>query len=136
MNCPHCQKELPDGHSGDRCPACGNRLAPESSGGEPLAQTSPINLPLFFALLFAPSACSFIAVALGVLPLGVLFATLGSLVDGVICTCMLSKIIEVSGGRRVALLFFMGIMISGLCFFLSCVGCTAASSLTDRPLLR
>ena len=62
MNCPHCQKELPENHEPGSCPACGGDL----SGNTMASLLGKIIKAFFFAML--------ILVGLVLLLLAVLYA--------------------------------------------------------------
>src|SRR5580765_6010530 len=57
MNCPHCQKLLPDNYTASYCPHCGGEVqqptSPTPPGSPPLKPVK-IKWPIFFVVLLAP----------------------------------------------------------------------------------
>jgi hypothetical protein len=53
MNCPHCQKILPDDYPAEFCPFCGKDLSPAEQPGTKIETTylSPVKFPaaIFFS---------------------------------------------------------------------------------------
>jgi hypothetical protein len=134
MNCPHCQQILTSDFSAANCPFCGKEMPQEPRQEALLSQATPVKWPKFFMVLFAPPVCCFIALALDLGILAGLFGIVGSLISGVVCTGLVMKSIAASGARRALLGIFIGVMLCGLSFFLSGLGCSAASSITDHGL--
>ena len=63
MNCPHCQKEMPEDHGAAYCPLCGKDLSSEPAD---LARTLPpvkFNSLLFFAALLLPPLLTLLSAA-------------------------------------------------------------------------
>jgi hypothetical protein len=134
MNCPHCQQTLPANQSAVNCPFCGKELPLDHQQDiipSPRVRTKWLT---FFIVLFASPICCFIALALDLGFLAVLFGSLGSLITGLVCTRIIMRIFSTSGARRVLLYFAVGILMCGLSYFLSAVGCTAASKVTHHGI--
>ena len=127
MNCIHCQTDLPANYFGSHCPNCGKGLLREN----PLPRRRWL---LFFVVLLVPSVSSFGALALNLGFLAGLFGIFGSLISGLFCTFILIRILPVSGWRRALLAWVIGVLLCGLSFFLSGLGCSIASSMTSHRL--
>lgn len=134
MNCPHCQQLVPMDHPAASCPFCGKELSLENPPMAPLAQPLRANWPLFFAVLFAPPVCCFIALSLDVGFLAVLFGALGSLISGVVCTRIVMRNFGSIRWRRALLQIIIGVLLCGISFSLSFLGCTTASSITHHGI--
>jgi hypothetical protein len=132
MNCPHCQKELPDNYRARWCTFCGKDLP--ASGTYITEQTSAATLPpfkinwlIFFgALLVPPLLTMLTASTVGgrneqVSPT---IAFCGGGVGGIICGVLLGLRI----GRTVPARFALGILLSFVmaivCVMLCLLGCT------------
>lgn len=128
MNCPHCQKELPDNYRARWCTFCGKDLP--ALGTYLVEQPTSANLPpvktnwlFFFTVLLAPAIFTFSGVALNSSAI-VLIATLGgSLVAGKMC----SKLLNDKWGLSVAANWLLAGVLAVLSFFLCFGGCVAGS---------
>ena len=89
---------------------------------------------IFFVVLFASPVCCFIASALNLGILATWFGCAGSLIAGLVCTAILMRNLEVSGAKAVLLCFVIGVLMCGLSYFLSGLGCTAAASITHHEI--
>jgi|ERR1700722_881686 len=130
MNCPHCQQGLPADFSLEMCPHCGKDLPGEHLRAETPAPLGRVRWPLFFAVLFAPAVCSFIAMALNAGFWAVLSGLSGSLISGLACTWMVKRSLAAAGRRSAALIFGIGVLLCGLSYFLSGLGCSGGASMS------
>jgi hypothetical protein len=132
MNCPHCQKEMPEEPGAVRCPFCGKDLAslPEDSVGVP----APVKFKgrLFFAALLLPPFLTLISAAIMRLLISPgqvneaitpTIGLLGAMAGGVTCGVLLG--IKAGGNipaRFILSLFFAAMMII-VCVMLCLFGC-------------
>jgi hypothetical protein len=127
MNCPHCQKELPENYPADHCLFCGQNLTP-TVDPEKTADALPRNsskLWLFFWLSFIGAPVLGLLSAMAQLAGGIfLFPLLGAIAAGF----SLSKIYNRSPGVffMVGVAFSIGILI--IYFGIVFVGCLVVMS--------
>jgi hypothetical protein len=126
MNCPHCQKELPENYSAMWCPFCGLDLSPV----KPLQEASPFKIywPFFFVALLLPpfltlvSALCFRSSNEGVSPM---VGMIGGAIGGIICGAM----IGCQGSTKLPIRIVLGVVMSAVmifvCILLCFFGCTA-----------
>jgi hypothetical protein len=134
MNCPYCHQSLPTDQSVAYCPFCGKELPQDRAQSVVLSPLARTTWPTFFIVLFAAPICCFIALALNLGFLATLFGSLGSLITGLVCTRILMRTLRATGTRRALLCFAIGVLMCGLSYFLSALGCTAASSVTHHGI--
>jgi hypothetical protein len=113
MNCPHCQKKLPENYSAGWCPFCGRDLFPDQS---PSIESAKINWLVFFTVLLAPAVLSLIGVALNIGTLIVSGTFGGSLVAGAVCSGMLDERYGYSSVVRWLLAAVLALLSFALCF--------------------
>jgi hypothetical protein len=132
MNCPHCQKELPDNYRARWCTFCGKDLPalgtylveqPQSGGLPPVK----INWLIFFCALLAPPLLTMLTASTvggrneSVSPAIALF---GGGAGGIICGVLLGLRL----GKTVQARFVLGILLTFgmiiVCVMLCLAGCT------------
>jgi hypothetical protein len=134
MNCPHCQRELPENHGAAWCPYCGKDLADafvSSSGNIPKRRFPWL---VFAIVMSAPAMADFILVnfisdSLDTLGTMMLISFVGSTISGIACGIILARWKGASGFRlfsqAIGFAFLMAIVSFGLC----CLGCTASAAI-------
>jgi hypothetical protein len=119
MNCPHCQKELPQNVSAKRCSFCDGNLPRK------------FNWFFFGLVLSAPALADFILVnfisdSMDTLGTMIFISFVGSLVSGVVCGIVLARWRNCKGYefffQASGFAFLTAIASFGLC----CVGCTVS----------
>jgi hypothetical protein len=133
MNCPHCQKALPENYTASYCPHCGAAVKP----AEPvLVRPSPLplpprrlRLPIFFGIMLAPPLLTMLIAFLGkgheneqVSPVIGFF---GGAAAGIACGVMLALRTSHSIAGRVILGILLSIVFVVVCIMLSFFGCMA-----------
>jgi hypothetical protein len=128
MNCPHCQKVLPENSSGKNCPHCGKSLQPEVATASSLAPVR-IKWLIFFGVLLAPPLITMFAAFLGkgqeneqASPVIAVFGGAGC---GIACGIMLALRLGRTSGARVLLGLLFSVIFAVVCITLSCFGCLA-----------
>lgn len=130
MNCPHCQKPLPEKYGATYCLHCGVALPPQ----EPPVITSAAPLPpvkiswlLFFGALLAPPLLTFLAAFVlrdqtseQAAPW---IAIVGAAAGGVVCGIMLGLRFGNSVSWRFGLSLLLSCLMVLVCFILSFGGC-------------
>ncbi|HEY5233918.1 MAG TPA: hypothetical protein VIK35_10340 [Verrucomicrobiae bacterium] len=131
MNCPHCQKELPENYGAAWCPFCGKNLPPEYS--KPLQESPAVkfNWRLFLCALLFPALATLLSAATmrflmlkpmneGVSPW---VGLIGSAIGGVICGVMLGF----QGSKKFPVRILLSILMSAVmiivCIMLCLFGC-------------
>jgi hypothetical protein len=128
MNCPHCQKTLPENYSASYCPHCGKAVRPAVPvAGDPPLTPIKIHWLIFFVALLGPSVLTMLVAFLtrehsgGDAPVATAFIVggLGGIASGVMLALRL--------GSTIGLRILLGLVFSGVlavvCITLSCVGC-------------
>lgn len=132
MNCPHCQKVLPEKYNATYCPFCGMGIAVEERDSgikQPSLPPVRIRWGIFFGVLLAPA---FLTLLTSLLVRGQdnqsispLIAVFGGIAAGFACGIMLALHI----GKTAAARFGFGLLFSCLfalvCVALSFFGCIA-----------
>src|ERR1700743_3651847 len=129
MNCPHCQKELPENAATGHCPYCG---APLISPKPPIHSRRPLKFHWWFfpIALLAPPVLTLLT-ALGTrsnahqprdptAPLAVAF--LGAITGGIICGLMIGLQCK-SPAARILVSLAMIVVMFCVCLVLCCAGC-------------
>jgi hypothetical protein len=126
MNCPHCQKPLPENYSAGFCPHCGGAIQPESPGVDTL-DLPPVKIrwPIFFGVLLAPVLITALIAFLGkpneqVSPITGFF---GGAAAGIACGIMLALRIGKTVGARIVHGIVLSVVFAVVCITLSCFGC-------------
>jgi hypothetical protein len=141
MNCPHCQKELPENYSSTDCPYCGENMTGNAEAGS--SQNTPTRrFPWFwfFLVLAAPAILNFVlasfaanSIEVANVILGLTFA--GSPAAGIAGAILFGRWKRDSSNSRinvVALAVLLSVLSFGLCFVGCAAGFTLASSQFDR----
>src|SRR5690242_13965829 len=129
MNCPHCQKPLPQNYTASFCPHCGGAIeyphipVPASPPLPPVK----VNWFLFFAVLLAPPLLTLITAFVSreqrgqsVSPVIALF---GGAIAGIVCGIMLARRVGRTGSARILLGFLFSGIFAVVCITLSLFGC-------------
>ena len=116
MNCPHCQKELPENFTGDNCPACGQVVNREVAA----PARRKFHALLFFAALLAASLTDKsndgLPVAIGLF---------GGGAAGILCGIWLGIFLGTKPVSRFILSFVFVAVFVPVCVFLCFLGCSA-----------
>ena len=97
MNCPHCQKELPEDYGAVLCPFCGQNLSANLSPplpANPSLPPAPMNWWIFFAILLAPAVLALLGSLVKVEALSVASPLFGGPIAGIICGIRLARYIH------------------------------------------
>jgi hypothetical protein len=132
VNCPHCQKGLPENYGALYCAFCGKDLPPREVESSPVNELRQVSWPKFFAILFAPAVGCFLSLSLDVGAFAVLLGLIGSLVSGLICTRWIMEIVKLFGYKRALAHFGLAICLCSLSWFLCFLGCTGAESISNH----
>ena len=133
MNCPHCQKDLPENYGAAWCPFCGKDLSvPETN--LPAFESRWVSWPKFFIILFAPAIGCFLALAIDIGGLAVLLGLFGSLVSGLICARMIMENVNLTGFKRGLAHFGLAILLCGTAWFLCFLGCTSSAAISNHGI--
>ena len=126
MNCPHCQKELPEGHGALECPFCKQMLsanATVSSSTHPSLPPARVNWWIFFAILLAPALLALVGSLLKLDDMSVGSPLIGGPIAGIICGILLARRFGRTVGVRVGLGFLFVALMGFLSFALGFTGC-------------
>lgn len=127
MNCPSCQRPLPDGQSA-ACPSCGKPLL-NAPGAvvSPALPPAQLNWLIFFAVLFAPPLLALLAARGGRPAEGMAagIALVGGGLAGIACGVLLGRRLSRTAGMRIVLGLIFAAVLSVVCVGMSCVGCLA-----------
>jgi hypothetical protein len=139
MNCPHCQRELPEKYGTGWCPFCGhdlpsNQIDTLQSPPRPVIEPNHINWPKFFLILFAPAVGCFLALIVDIGGLAVLFGPFGGSISGLVCAHMIMEAVNFTGSKRTMIHFGLAILLCALSFFLCFVGCVSASTVSRHGI--
>lgn len=126
MNCPHCQKELPENYDAAYCLYCGRSYSPE---GNQTLQTLPpvkLNAKAFFLLLFIPPILTLISAWIAHVqnePYSKIIGFFGGGAAGITCGIMLGLRIGKTLPARIGLAVFFSAVMAIVCVALCCFGC-------------
>src|ERR1700722_7163021 len=127
MNCPHCQKELPENFGARWCPFCGKELPASATYAVSWPPTSAplrpfrFNWLIFFGVLLAPALVTMLtASTVGgrneqVSPVVALF---GGGAAGIICGVLLGLRLGKTVPARLVLGILLAVVMAFLCFML------------------
>jgi hypothetical protein len=132
MNCPHCQKVLPEKYNATYCPFCGLGITFEEKVSvikQPSIRPIPIRWPVFFGVLLAPPLLtlltSFLVKGQDNQPISPGIAFFGGIAAGIACGIMLGLHVGKTAPARLGFgLLFSGIF-AVVCVALSFFGCMA-----------
>jgi hypothetical protein len=130
MNCPHCQKVLPEQLAEGRCPHCGGTVPPEAAPGPPVS-LAPVKIRwlVFFCVLLTPPVMTLISAVLGKGQAGEsaspAIGFFGGAAAGIACGVMLAFRFGRSISARVLLGLFCSAAMAVVCIMLSLFGCEA-----------
>jgi hypothetical protein len=135
MNCPHCQKELPENHGAVYCLFCGRDLVPEETGIlPPIFESNRFHWPKFCMVLFTPAVGCFLSLAMDVSGLALIFGLVGSVASGLICARMIMGSLHLAGSKRFLVHFVLAMLLCGLAWLLCFLGCAGGATITNRGL--
>jgi len=131
MNCPHCQKELPENHSAEGCPFCGQNAPPQKidsvDPGEKLLAPVKFRVVVFFLVLLGPPVLTMISALLihaqnqsG----SVVIGFFGGGATGIACGIMLGLRLGRTLPARVALCLLFAAVMTFVCIMLCFIGCS------------
>jgi hypothetical protein len=126
MNCPHCQKPLPENYTANFCPHCGGIIRPEPLiSGDPELAPIKTNWLVFFGVMLAPALITLLIALVGkpreqVSPFTAFF---GGAAAGITCGIMLALRIGKNAGARIVLGFVFAVVFAVVCIMLSFFGC-------------
>jgi hypothetical protein len=126
MNCPHCQKELPENYGAVYCPFCGQNLPAHSAAplpANPPLPPVPVNWWIFFAILLAPAILALIGSLLKVDGLSVGSPLIGGAIAGIVCGILLARRVGRTTPTRIGLGFLFVALMGFLSFALGFTGC-------------
>jgi hypothetical protein len=135
MNCPHCQKPIPENNAVSVCPHCGGAAQyPEPPAFVPLPPVK-INWFIFFLVLIGPPLLTLITAYLGKDHRGQsvppFIGFFGGGAAGIACGVMLARRLGTTSSARVLLgILFAGIF-AVVCIMLSVLGCGAGGYQVD-----
>lgn len=123
MNCPACQKELPENHSGRWCPFCSRKLPARMRQG------------VFFAVLLTPAVITMLVAMLAPrerddVPVGM--GLIGGATAGIICGVMLGRRLGKTGTGRLLIGIFASLFMAVVAIALCCGGCAIGFSSQSR----
>jgi len=129
MNCPRCQKTLPENVAADWCPFCGRVLPPlEPDSIRPQLPLVKTRWPIFFCVLLAPVVLTIFAVLLGTkdsdTPSAVTLFAGG--VAGVVCGVILGRRLGKTTPMRIILSVLFAVIMIVVCIGMSCFGFLAS----------
>lgn len=126
MNCPHCQRELPEHYGGACCPVCGQNLSAQLSqtfSAAPLLPPVPVNWWIFFAVLLTPAVLALLGSLQKIDGLAVASPLIGGPIAGIICGILLARRIGRTTSGRIGLGFLFVALMGFLSFVLGFTGC-------------
>ena len=126
MNCPNCQKELPENSTAVVCPHCGDNLsagATSTPSVSSLLPPVPVNWFVFFSLLLAPGVVALLGSLAKLDGLSVASPLLGGPVAGIICGILLARRIGRTPQSRIGLGILFAALLGFLSFALGFGGC-------------
>ncbi|MEO6184121.1 MAG: hypothetical protein ABIP71_13670 [Verrucomicrobiota bacterium] len=129
MNCPHCQKELPENYSAAYCPVCGKGLPPQVSptltSETPSTTKQKISWPLFFIVWLAPVLLTSLTVlAFSNKNEGAVYVGLfGGGISGIICGVMLGRRLGKTRELRIVLGVVFALIMVVVCVAMNSFGC-------------
>jgi hypothetical protein len=132
MNCPHCQKELPENYLAMWCPFCGKNLLPEV---EPSRELPPIkfNWRLFSVALLSPALLTLVSAAAARFlilsqprneSVSPWVGLIGGAIGGVMCGVMLGFQASRNLSIRIMLSILMSVIMMAVCILLCFFGCS------------
>lgn len=141
MNCPHCQKALPEKYNATYCPFCGMGITVEEKDSgitHPLLPPVRIHLGIFFGVLFAPALLtlltSFLTKGHANESMSPTIAIFGGVLAGIACGVMLSLHIGKTAPARLGFALLFSSLFAFFCVALSFFGCVAGGYRFDFSL--
>jgi hypothetical protein len=131
MNCPHCQKELPENHSVESCPFCGQNAPPQKidgvGPGETLLAPVKFRAVVFFLVLLGPPILTMISARLihaQDQSISVGIGLFGGGAAGIACGIMLGLRLGSTLPARIALCLLFVAVMTFVCIMLCFIGCS------------
>jgi hypothetical protein len=131
MNCPHCQKELPENYGANWCSFCGKDLATDKIFPKDKSGIQRLPTKGFFISLLAPAIVSFTALLLHVEFIAAFAGIFGILVSGFVCAILYVRSLNPTGFKRAFLNLFFIAAFCFLSFALSGLGCVAGAAVSS-----
>ena len=129
MNCPHCQKETPAKYSSAWCPFCGRDFSPDRA---PSPDTSRINWPVFFAILFAPAIITLLGVLVNAFAIVPPATFGGSFLAGIACGGMVANQLARGMEPNRFLVIVLSTIFIAVSFILCFAGCMIPAILPSK----
>src|ERR1022692_1417801 len=126
MNCPHCQKELPDNLLASICPHCRQALP------TPIFQSAWVDWKKIILLSFAPAMLCLLSMIMRLQIISVLVGIFGSLGGGLFSARLLMAGFNLTGVKRNLVHFLAAIILSGLNCSFCFLGCTSGAAITGH----
>lgn len=118
MNCPHCQKELPENLGNHPCPACGEII----SAGSPQKKSGSFKLLM---ILVAPAVITMLVAMLKLSNATTIWILISSPAAGLICGLMLTRSTK-NIALRIFLALLLGTLLAVFCLISCFFGCALA----------
>lgn len=131
MNCPHCQKILPENYPAEFCLFCGKDLSPIKIQDANAEATSlaPVkfNAAIFFLILLGPPVLTALTAWLVHTPNESYSAAIGFFgggAAGIVCGILIGLRLGRTIGARIGLCLLFSVIMVVVCITLCCFGCT------------
>jgi hypothetical protein len=124
MNCPHCQKDFPENYDAAWCPFCGKDLSMPEKEQKVQPTAYKINWLLFWLVLLAPAAISFLAAMAKMDNIAILCPIVGGGIAGIFCATMLARRIGRTTESKILLGLLFSILLPLFSFGLGFAGCS------------
>jgi hypothetical protein len=121
MNCPHCQKELPEHYGKDLSTS-------EIGSSKPSSRTAKIYWPIFLAVLLAPTFLTMLSAILDRAvnqSVSLFIGLVGGGAAGIACGLMLGFRLGSTGLERIFVTLLLCLIMAVVAVTLSCFGCQA-----------
>jgi ABC-type nitrate/sulfonate/bicarbonate transport system permease component len=128
MNCPHCQKEMPENHGAVYCPLCGKDLPAATTG----FAGKKMSWRWFMVALLSPPLLTLISAALMRFvfasqetneEVSALIGFLGGVIGGIVCGVMIGARASQDFAARIMVSIFCVPVMVIVCITLCCFGC-------------
>jgi hypothetical protein len=126
MNCPHCQKELPENYDAAYCLFCGRSYSPEVNQTLQTVPSVRLNVKVFFLLLFMPPVATLISAWVNHTQnesCSVIIGFFGGGAAGIACGIMLGLRVGNTVLARIGLGMLFSAVFAIVCIALCFLGC-------------